>query len=180
MTNRVLSSLIQRVWQITTSPNTEWNKISEEQNHVFRTFVFPYITICCIVAFWGFLLDSLDFVSALFKTLFLFLSMLGSVCIVWKTDCFIKNDNINIKRNNILQLVVYSFVPNFLLQTLMSFVPLMFFLKILALYPAYVFIKGYDILAEEKKDDTLFIIINIILIVTLPWLLQFICNYIWK
>ncbi len=180
MTNRVLSSLTQRVWQITTSPNTEWNKISEEQNPVFRTFVFPYTITCCLVAFWGFLLSSLDFVSAIFETLFLFLSMLGSVCIVWKTDCFLKNDSINIEKNNLLKLVAYSFVPNFLLQTLMSFFPLMFFLKILALYPAYVFIKGHAILAEEEKDDTLFVIINLILIVTLPWLLQYIFNHFWK
>lgn len=178
MRNNVsVKSLIQRVWQINTSPNTEWNKISEEQNSVFRTFVFPFTTTCSFVAFWGLLLNSLNLTTAIFETLFLFLSMLGSVCIAWKIDCFIQKNNTS---NTLLKLVTYSFVPNFLLQTLMCFVPSMFFLKILALYPIFVFLKGYDILSKDKNNDTFFIVINVILIVFLPWLLNWACNSLWK
>lgn len=174
-----VKALIQRVWQITASPNTEWNKISEEQNSVFRTFVFPFITTCCLIAFWGLLLNSFSFIVAVFETLFLFFSMLGSICIVWKIDCFLVQNDDRLK-NNLLKLVTYSFVPNFLLQTLMCYVPTLFFLKVLALHSISVFLKGYDILAEEKNNNTLFIVINAILIVFLPWLLSFMCNKLWE
>jgi hypothetical protein len=157
-------NLIDRVKNIITKPNTEWNVIDAEPadtNKIFTGYVIPLVAAAAIAAFIGYALIGINMLGirikgldwGLYQALTVLISGILSVFITsFIVDALAPSFGSEKNFGKSLQLVAYSYTPAWIGGLLAVFPPLSLIGSLFGLYGLYLMYIGMPKLKKTPED----------------------------
>jgi len=182
-------NLIDRVKNIITNPNKEWNVIATEQpdtGKIITGYVLPLVALAAIAAFIGYGLIGFNILGfrvagiewGLYYALTVFIAGIASVYLTALViDMLAPSFNSEKNFNRSLQLVAYSFTPMWIGGILSIFPPIALIGALFGIYGLYLLYLGIPKLKSTPADKLVgYFVVSLIVTIVVYWILTWILH----